>query len=85
MQVECAPPDTIVVNVDTFRQSGGGFIRLDLQNVAGSGAIRSVELRQAVQSVSRVNLNTLRIRHLLINSKSDFKILRLQYIKFKYP
>lgn len=54
-QVDCTPPGSIVVDVDTFRQSGGGYVRLDLQSVAGSGALRSVELRQAGQSVSQMS------------------------------
>ena len=50
-QVECSPRASIDVDVDTFRATEGGYIRLDLQNVAGSGALASVELRQPVSAV----------------------------------
>ena len=49
-QVECEPPagGNIRVDVSEFREAAGGFIKLALEWVAGSGAIRSVELRESV-------------------------------------
>lgn len=52
LQVECAPTSPIVVDVDTYRTTQGGYLRLDLQDVAGSGALASVELRKALEGVS---------------------------------
>lgn len=42
-QVDCQPPGSIVVQVDTYQTTG--FIKLNLQQVAGSGALASVALR----------------------------------------
>lgn len=42
-QVDCQPPGSIVVQVDAFQTTG--FIKLNLQQVAGSGALESVALR----------------------------------------
>lgn len=47
MQVDCAPPGDIVIDVNTFRSSSGGYIRLALESVAGDGGLESVELREA--------------------------------------
>ncbi|KAL6782563.1 hypothetical protein ACKKBG_A07290 [Auxenochlorella protothecoides x Auxenochlorella symbiontica] len=43
--VPCAPPGDIVVRIDTFRPTLGGYLRLVLLSVAGQGPIDSVELR----------------------------------------
>lgn len=51
-QAECSPPNPIILDVDTFRPTLGGYMRLALQSVAGSGAVASVEIRQAVGGVS---------------------------------
>lgn len=51
--VDCAPPGSIVADVDTYRLSGGGYLRLDLQQVAGSGALAGVELRGAPAAAVR--------------------------------
>lgn len=45
LQVDCRPTGPIVVAVDTFRTTGGPYLRLDLQSVGGSGAMTSVALR----------------------------------------
>ena len=44
-QVECNPPGSIVVDVDQYRATLGGYIRVAFLNVAGSGAIETVELK----------------------------------------
>lgn len=44
-QVDCAPLGPIVIDVDTYRPTQGGYLRLSLKSVAGSGALESVELR----------------------------------------
>jgi hypothetical protein len=44
-QVDCEPRGPIVIDVDTYRPTEGGYIRLSLESVAGSGGLRSVELR----------------------------------------
>lgn len=46
-QVECAPPTNVTLDVDQFRATEGGYIRLALESVAGSGSITAIELRQS--------------------------------------
>lgn len=46
-QVPCPARGGIVVNVDAFRTSGGGWLRLSLKNVAGEGGLTSVQLSKA--------------------------------------
>lgn len=50
-QVDCDPPGSIVVNVDTYRPTEGGYLRLDLQQVAGTGALAGVGLRKSTNGV----------------------------------
>jgi Expansin C-terminal domain len=45
MQVDCQPPGPIVIDVDVFKVTNGPYLRLDLQSVAGNGALTSVALR----------------------------------------
>lgn len=40
-QIECEPADGIVVSVDKYRASLGGWLRLSLKNVAGACASSS--------------------------------------------
>ena len=47
-QIDCQPPGNIRIDVDTFRPTKGGYIRLTLKWVAGSGNISSVELRESL-------------------------------------
>lgn len=46
-QVDCNPPGNIVVNVNDFRSSAGGYLKLSLKSVAGDGKLESVELRES--------------------------------------
>jgi hypothetical protein len=54
-QVACQPPGGIVVKLLAFQDVNGSFLQLALEQVAGSGAIRSVELRQTPVAVRRVD------------------------------
>lgn len=47
-QVECQPQGPIVAKVVAYRASGGGFLSLALESVAGSGRIVNVELRSSL-------------------------------------
>jgi len=47
-QVECQPQGPIVAKVVAYRASGGGFLSLALESVAGSGRITNVELRSSL-------------------------------------
>jgi hypothetical protein len=51
--VDCEPDGNIVVDVDQFRTSDGGYARLALKSVAGSGDLTSVELRRSPSGVSK--------------------------------
>lgn len=53
MQVECAPSTNISVDIDLYRASEGGYIRLAVDNAAGSGAVQAVEIRGTPLAVSQ--------------------------------
>eukprot|EP00879_Flechtneria_rotunda_P012123 GHRR01012661.1.p1 GENE.GHRR01012661.1~~GHRR01012661.1.p1 ORF type:complete len:114 (+),score=31.30 GHRR01012661.1:935-1276(+) len=57
-QVPCKVAGNIVVNVDTYRATAGGYIKLSLKNVAGSGGITSVQLAQTGSTAYRPMNNT---------------------------
>lgn len=44
LQVECEPADNIMIHVDKYRATEGGWIRLAFRNVAGDAGINRVEL-----------------------------------------
>lgn len=45
MRVDCDPANSnIIIRVDTNRESGGGWVRLSIQNIAGGGLVQSVSL-----------------------------------------
>ncbi|KAK9809432.1 hypothetical protein WJX73_006635 [Symbiochloris irregularis] len=45
-QVDCQPTDNIAIRLLSFRPDQGGYLKLVLLNVAGSGAVRSIGLRR---------------------------------------
>lgn len=51
-QVDCEPRDNIVIRILEFRPSAGGYLKLVLLNVAGSGAISSLGIRMYQTSAS---------------------------------
>ncbi|PSC73189.1 barwin-like endoglucanase [Micractinium conductrix] len=56
-QVECAAPSPgIVADIDTYRATEGGYLRLSLEQVAGTGAIAAVELRRSPLAGDRLSL-----------------------------
>lgn len=46
-QVECNPSTNVSFDIDMYRADQGGYLRLAVENAAGSGAVQSVELRKA--------------------------------------
>ncbi|KAI7843723.1 hypothetical protein COHA_002621 [Chlorella ohadii] len=54
--VECPVPGNIVADIDTYRAAAGGYIRLSLENVAGTGALESVEIRKSPMAGDRLSL-----------------------------
>ncbi|PRW57696.1 hypothetical protein C2E21_3455 [Chlorella sorokiniana] len=54
--VECPAPGNIVADIDTYRAGAGGYIRLSLENVAGTGALESIELRKSPIAGDRLSL-----------------------------
>ncbi|KAL4434037.1 hypothetical protein ABPG75_000478 [Micractinium tetrahymenae] len=55
-QVECDAPAPIVADIDTYRATQGGYIRLSLESVAGTGGIASIELRKSPLAGDRMSL-----------------------------
>lgn len=49
-QIECKPAGAIVAKISQYRSSAGGFVALTLLEVAGSGALTSIELRSTPQN-----------------------------------
>lgn len=49
MQAPCDPPTDIVVVVTGYRPTQGGWIRLALLGVAGSGDVTAVEIKGSPQ------------------------------------
>jgi hypothetical protein len=43
-QVPCSFNGTMIVNVDQYRPTGGGWLRLSIRNVAGGGSVTGVQL-----------------------------------------
>lgn len=43
-QVNCNPPGPLMVHVDQYRPTSGGFLKLALKDVAGNGDIAAVSL-----------------------------------------
>ena len=61
VQVDCQPPDNIVIRILEFRPSAGGYLKLVLLNVAGSGAISSLGIRRYQTEVSKIPHLTMRV------------------------
>ncbi len=51
-QVSCNPPGLIVVDVQQLRTTAGGYIKLALDSVKGSGQLTGIALRQTPSLVS---------------------------------
>jgi hypothetical protein len=50
LQVPCDPPGDIMTHVDSYRVTEGGWIRLALVGVVGSGDITSVDIKGSSQA-----------------------------------
>lgn len=52
VQVDCQPSSNIVIRLLSFRPGNGGYLKLVLLNVAGTGAVQSIGLRRYQSQVS---------------------------------
>lgn len=58
LQVPCSFPGNVIINVDSYRASGGGWVRLLFKNINGS-PLDKVELAKVRITLRRWHITTL--------------------------
>ncbi len=53
MQVDCTPPNDIVIRVLSFRATSGGYVKLTHLSSAGIASVRSIESKNTAAPVSQ--------------------------------
>ena len=57
MQVDCTPPNNIVIRVLSFRATSGGYVKLTHLSSAGIATARSIEFKNTAAPVSQTDLS----------------------------
>ena len=55
MQVDCTPPNDIVIRVLSFRATSGGYVKLTHLQSAGVATVRSIEFKTSAALVSHLD------------------------------
>ncbi|GAB4818248.1 hypothetical protein N2152v2_005294 [Parachlorella kessleri] len=56
-EVECAPDGNVTFDIDQYRATEGGYIRLAVEQLAGSAVVQSVELRKSPVVMDRLSVS----------------------------
>lgn len=52
MQVDCTPPNNIVIRILSFRATAGGYVKLTHLQSAGVATVKSIEFKSSAAPVS---------------------------------